>query len=210
MIPRNGAHKDPPERWEPELTPAPMVASSSTRRRFAVARRALDNACMRAKPKTAAKNLPAAGTGYPMSTNPEEIGKDFDTRIQGTRVKHRMGPTSIKTYDKAGIILRIETTTNNPKWFKHYRTVVHRDGTRSHELARLKKSIYSLHDLRQLAVAANQGAHPRSPAGQVRRTGFAADQTVALPRARQKGGPHLQVLRHPGRALDDDHGSQAQ
>ncbi len=89
------------------------------------------------------------------SNNNEEIGNDFDTRIQGTRIKHRMGPTSIKAYDKAGIILRIETTTNNPRWFRHYRTVVHRDGTRSHELARLKKSIYSLHDLRQLAVAAN-------------------------------------------------------
>jgi hypothetical protein len=89
------------------------------------------------------------------SNNTEEIGNDFDTRIQGTRVKHRMGPTSIKIYDKAGIILRIETTTNNPKWFRHYRTVAHRDGTRSHELAPLKKSIYSLHDLRQLAVAAN-------------------------------------------------------
>jgi hypothetical protein len=90
------------------------------------------------------------------SNNTEEIGNDFDTRIQGTRVKHRMGPTSIKAYDKAGIILRIETTTNNPKWFTHYRTVAHRNGTCSHELAPLKKSIYSLHDLRQLAVAANR------------------------------------------------------
>jgi hypothetical protein len=88
--------------------------------------------------------------------NSEEIGNDFDTRIQGTRIKHRMGPTAIKAYDKGGVILRIETTTNNPKWFKHYRTVLHRNGTRSHELAPLKKSIYSLHDLRQLAVAANR------------------------------------------------------
>jgi len=88
--------------------------------------------------------------------NTEEIGNDFQTRIQGTRIKHHMGPTSIKMYDKAGIILRIETTTNNPKWFKHYRTVAHRDGSTSHELAPLKKSIYSLHDLRQLTVAANR------------------------------------------------------
>jgi hypothetical protein len=34
--------------------------------------------------------------------------------------------------------------------------VARRDGTYSHELAPLKKSIYSLHDLRQLAVAANR------------------------------------------------------
>jgi hypothetical protein len=88
--------------------------------------------------------------------NTEEIGNDFPTRIQGTRIKHHMGPASIKMYDKAGIILRIETTTNNPKWFKHYRTVAHRDGSTSHELAPLKKSIYSLYDLQQLTVAANR------------------------------------------------------
>jgi hypothetical protein len=90
------------------------------------------------------------------SNNTEEIGNDFQTRIQRTRVKHRMGPCSIKMYDKAGLILRIETTTNNPSWFSHYRTVAHRDGTTSHELAPLKKSIYSLHDLRQLMVATNR------------------------------------------------------
>ena len=85
-----------------------------------------------------------------------ELGNDFQTRIQGTRIKHHFGPTAIKMYDKAGIVLRIETTTNDPSWFSHYRTVAHRDGTSSHELAPLKKSIYSLHDLRQLAVAANR------------------------------------------------------
>ena len=90
------------------------------------------------------------------ANNTEELGNDFQTRIQGTRIKHRMGPTSIKMYDKAGIVLRIETTTNDPSWFSHYRTVAHRNGTTSHELAPLKKSIYSLHDLRQLAVAANR------------------------------------------------------
>jgi len=90
------------------------------------------------------------------SNNTEELGNDFHTRIQGTRIKHHMGPCSIKMYDKAGIILRIETTTNDPTWFTHYRTVAHRDGTSSHELAPLKKSIYSLHDLRQLTVAANR------------------------------------------------------
>src|SRR5271166_6049262 len=90
------------------------------------------------------------------SSNTEELGNDFQVRIQGTRIKHRMGPTAIKMYDKAGIILRIETTTNDPSWFKHYRTVAHRDGTTSHELAALKKSIYSLYDLQQLTIAANR------------------------------------------------------
>jgi hypothetical protein len=54
------------------------------------------------------------------------------------------------------LILRIETTTYDPSWFSHYRTVVHRNGTSSHELTPLKKSIYSLFDFGQLAVAANR------------------------------------------------------
>ena len=94
----------------------------------------------------------------------QEIGTDFQTRVQGTRVSHRMGPTSIKMYDKGGRILRIETTTYNPSWFRHYRTVAHRDGTTSHEMAPLKKSLYSLHDLRQLALAAHAATSLSSPA----------------------------------------------
>ena len=90
------------------------------------------------------------------AANTDEIGNDFHTRIHGTRLKHRIGPCSIKMYDKSSLILRIETTTNDPTWFHHYRTVDHRDGTSSHELAPLKKSIYSLHDLRQIATAANR------------------------------------------------------
>ena len=29
-----------------------------------------------------------------------EVGNDFSTRIQGTRIRHQMGPASIKLYDK--------------------------------------------------------------------------------------------------------------
>ena len=43
----------------------------------------------------------------------DELGNDFKTRIQGTRIKHHMGPTSIKMYDKFGRVLRIEPTTND-------------------------------------------------------------------------------------------------
>jgi len=39
-----------------------------------------------------------------------EAGGDFDTRIAGTRIKHRMGRVSIKMYDKQRRVLRIETT----------------------------------------------------------------------------------------------------
>ena len=40
-------------------------------------------------------------------------------RIEGKRIKHSMGPISIKLYDKFGRILRIETTVNDVSFFKH-------------------------------------------------------------------------------------------
>jgi hypothetical protein len=85
-----------------------------------------------------------------------EIGNDFHTRIEGTRIKHHMGRVSIKMYDKQGIILRIETTVNDVSFFKHHRKVEHRDGTWEMKEAPLKKSIYSLPVLRELMGAANR------------------------------------------------------
>ena len=86
----------------------------------------------------------------------DELGNDFNTRIQGTRIKHHMGPTSIKMYDKFGRILRSETTANDVSFFKHHRTVEHRDGTSTFKLASLRKTIYSLRDLRELLIAGNR------------------------------------------------------
>ena len=41
-----------------------------------------------------------------------EMGNNYNVRIEGSRIKHTMGITSIKMYDKYSKILRIETTTN--------------------------------------------------------------------------------------------------
>ena len=59
-------------------------------------------------------------------------------------------------YDKAGQVLRIETTSNDVSFFKHYRKVEHRDGTSEMKNAPLKKSIYSLSALRGLMYDANR------------------------------------------------------
>jgi hypothetical protein len=85
-----------------------------------------------------------------------ELGSDFSTRIQGTRIKHSMRRVSIKMYDKAGVVLRIETTVNDVTFFSHYRTVEHRDGTSEQKRAPLKKTIYSLPVLAERARAANR------------------------------------------------------
>ena len=86
----------------------------------------------------------------------QEIGSQFSTRIEGTCVKHRFGKSSIKMYDKAGIVLRIETTSNDVSFFKHHRKVEHRDRPPTRALAPLKKSIYSLIDLRSILLGCNR------------------------------------------------------
>jgi hypothetical protein len=86
----------------------------------------------------------------------DELGNDFHTRIEGTRIKHHMGPAAIKMYDKQGLVLRIETTVNDVTFFKHHRTVEHRNGTREVKLAPMQKTIYSLSPLREMLVAANR------------------------------------------------------
>jgi hypothetical protein len=86
----------------------------------------------------------------------DELGNDFSTRIQGTRIRHHMGAAAIEMYDKFGLVLRVETTANDVSFFKHHRRVEQRDGTTAFKLAPLKKSIYSLGDLQRLLAAANR------------------------------------------------------
>ena len=85
-----------------------------------------------------------------------EMGNRFNIRIQGTRIKHTMGPVSIKLYDKFGLILRIEATVNDLTFFKHYREVEHRGGSYETKWATMQKTIYSLPALRELLEAANR------------------------------------------------------
>jgi len=84
-----------------------------------------------------------------------EIGNSYHVRIEGSRIKHTMGKASIKMYDKFGHILRIETTVNDVTFFKHYREVIHRDGSSEQKEASMKKNIYSLKPLREIVSASN-------------------------------------------------------
>ena len=48
---------------------------------------------------------------------------NFKQRSEGVRVKHSINANSVKIYNKAGSVLRIETTINRPNEFKTYRPV---------------------------------------------------------------------------------------
>lgn len=84
-----------------------------------------------------------------------ELGNDFGTRVEGTRIKHHMARTSIKMYDKHGLVLRLETTSNDVTFFRHHRRVEHRDGTCSFKDAPVLKSVYSLGVMSEQLGASN-------------------------------------------------------
>jgi len=86
----------------------------------------------------------------------QEIGSRLSTRIEGRCIKHYMGAAGVKVYDKFSRVLRVETTVNDISFFKHHRRVEHKGAAATRELAPLKKSIYSLIDLREILLSCNQ------------------------------------------------------
>lgn len=85
-----------------------------------------------------------------------EMGNRFNQRWLGTRIKHQMGPVTLKLYDKFSLLLRIEVTVNDVTFFNQRREVTHRDGTTSIEWTLMQKSIYSLPALQETLQAVNQ------------------------------------------------------
>jgi len=50
-----------------------------------------------------------------------ELVSDYSCRVEGIRVKHSADRNSVKVYDKAGSVLRVETTINDPRRLSVYR-----------------------------------------------------------------------------------------
>ncbi|MEZ6092533.1 MAG: hypothetical protein R3C05_31900 [Pirellulaceae bacterium] len=51
-----------------------------------------------------------------------EVVSDLKRHPEDVRLKHRAGRNTVKMYDKLGSVLRVETTLNDPKGLKVYRT----------------------------------------------------------------------------------------
>jgi hypothetical protein len=75
-------------------------------------------------------------------------------RIPGRRVKHRMKQNWIKMYDKAGLVLRVETVINQPEEFRVRRRVCRR-GERRTEWVPLRKSVAYLFRYRDVSAQSN-------------------------------------------------------
>jgi hypothetical protein len=84
-----------------------------------------------------------------------EVLTDLKARREGARIKHWAGSNSIKLYDKAEVILRVETTLNDPRDLKVYRP---KEGDEEGEKAWrvMRKGVADLHRRAQVCQAANE------------------------------------------------------
>lgn len=83
-----------------------------------------------------------------------EITTSFKDRAEGVRVKHWLNGNSIKMYDKAGSVLRVETTIGNPDDFKVYRPRQD-DPEDKCDWLPMRKGVADLHRRTQVSQRAN-------------------------------------------------------
>jgi hypothetical protein len=81
-----------------------------------------------------------------------EVMSSFKDRPEGIRVKHWLKRNSIKMYDKQGTVLRVETTINDARDLKEYRSTD--DGSKKY-WRKLRKGVCALPRRAQLSQAAN-------------------------------------------------------
>lgn len=83
-----------------------------------------------------------------------EVTSDLKHRPEGVRIKHRVGRNSLKLYDKQGSVLRVETTLNEVKGLKSYRTAAD-DPEGPRQWRPLRKSVVEMPRRAELSQAAN-------------------------------------------------------
>ena len=84
-----------------------------------------------------------------------EVVSDVKTRVEGVRVKHRVGANSIKMYNKQGSVLRVETTINDARDLKVFRPK-EGDPKGKREYRKMRKGVADLRRRAQLCQSANQ------------------------------------------------------
>jgi len=84
-----------------------------------------------------------------------EVISDYKERTEGIRIKHKVGTNSVKLYDKFQIVLRVETTINNPRDFRVFRPLEnHPEKILSWQ--KLRQGIADLYRRVQVSQASNE------------------------------------------------------
>jgi hypothetical protein len=92
--------------------------------------------------------------GYGSLTGESKI--DLRTRADGTRLKFWYNSNALKFYDKEKIALRIETTINNPKEYKVFRTKEGEADDAAKSWQHLRKGVADMPRRAEIADAANK------------------------------------------------------
>jgi hypothetical protein len=87
-----------------------------------------------------------------------ELQSSLRRRPEGVRIKHVAGGNSIKCYDKAGQVLRVETTINHPEFFKVYRPLKEPLPGQPQEWGweKMRRSVADMHRRADISRAANR------------------------------------------------------
>jgi hypothetical protein len=83
-----------------------------------------------------------------------EVSSDLRRRLEGVRLKHRVGANSLKMYDHE-TVLRVETTINEPKEFRSYRAAV-TEPAGEKDWRVLQRSVADMHRRTEVSQAANE------------------------------------------------------
>lgn len=86
---------------------------------------------------------------------PDEVISDCRRRYEGVRVKHWVNQNSVKMYNKANSVLRIETTINNTRVFKVFRPPEDRPGAKP-SWQKMRKGVSDLHRRCEISASSNE------------------------------------------------------
>lgn len=84
-----------------------------------------------------------------------ELLSHLGTRVEGVRVKHALERNSIKMYDKQQSVLRVETTINQTRQMKVFRSPED-DPAREKSWQKLRKGVADLHRRAEISQACNE------------------------------------------------------
>lgn len=100
---------------------------------------------------------------------PHQIHSSTRRRQEGLRIKHFVNGNSVKMYNKSGTVLRVETTINNPREFKAFRSP-NDDETKPPSWQKMRKGVNDLHRRCELSRNSNERYLDAMTAAQIDQT----------------------------------------
>jgi hypothetical protein len=119
------------------------------------------------------------------------LQSDLKTRHEGVRLKHSLNRNSLKMYDKQASVLRVETTVNDPRDMKVYRSL-EGDPAGPKAWRRLRKGVADLHRRAEVSQAANE--RYLAALATVEDTATLEEATAAVCRSAQWAGGRVRAL----------------